>query len=358
MPGFYKNYINLFLVFIAYNLVVDFFNPTFSIVTQLNHPFALLAVVPVFAFKIGYQTMEINKFIKFLFYTCLLFCLLFFLPIPGKNIHGQAIICYYAVIPLFIFSIVIKKYRLFSIALLLICFYFSHVSENRTIILRILLFFGLLVSLSLFRKWSFLKLMVILTVGFFIYQFLTNLDTYLELFKSYTGAKNFDDEDTRTFLYREVFGELKAHELILGRGFQGTYFSEYFLWLQTNNRDFSGDYYFRFTVEVGFLQLLLKGGFVFLILYLTPLVITCYKVLFTRHHSRIAFLISIYILCEIFIMFIENIPTYSLQFFIIFFLAGFAYRKATVDDAPVLNYKKPLYDDFDHNAFLQPGAVS
>lgn len=357
MPGFYKNYIILFCLCISYNLIVDFFNPSFSLVTLLNHPYSVLAIVPVFAFKIGYQTKRIEEFVKFLFFTCLMFYPVFFFPIPGRNIQGQAVVCYYAAIPLFIFSIVAKKYRLFAIVLLVMGFYLSQVSETRTIILRIILFMGLFVSLTWFKKWPAMKLLVVLTAGFFIWQFLTNIDAYMEFFKSYTGARNFDDEDTRTFLYKEIFGDLKTHELILGRGFQGTYFSEYFLWLQTNNNDFTGDHYFRFTVEVGFLQLLLKGGFVLFILYLTPLILTIQKCIFTNHKSHIAFLISIYLLCEIFIMFIENIPMYHLQFFIIFFLAGYAYRKATIDDPPALKYKKPFYDDFDHNAILQPGTV-
>ncbi len=357
MPGFYKTYINIFICFILYNLVVDCFNPAFSLITQLNHPLAALAVVPVFAFKIGYQTSDLSKFIRLLFVTCLLFGFLFLFPIAGKNVHAQALACYYAVIPLFLFSFEKKEYRLFCIFLLILGFGFSQVSESRTIILRILLFTGLLVSLSMVKKWSFLKGLVVLTTAFFIVQFLTNLETYLELFKNYTGTINFDDEDTRTFLYKEVFGDMKPHELILGRGFQGTYFSNYFLWLQTNNHDFSGDHYYRFSVEVGFLQFLVKGGFVYFGLYVTPLIVSCYRGLFTRHNSRIAFLISIYILTELFIIFIENIPAYHFQFFIIFFLAGFAYRKTQEPGKLVLKNKIGIHEDFDHNTLIQSGAV-
>jgi len=352
-PRWYRVYMQLFLVFILFNLIVDFRNPTFSLITLLNHPLAALAVVPVLAFPVGYQASKesIDKFIKFLLFTGGLFCLLFIFPIQGKNIYSQGVACCYAVLPLSLFALDRKKYRIFTFLLIVLSVFFSQVSDSRTIVLRMLLFFGLLVALSVVKKWSSMKLVVIVVAGFFVYQFLANLETWLELFKSYIHVKNFDDEDTRTFLYEEVFGDMKGHELLLGRGFLGTYFSPYFLWLQTNNQDFTGDHYYRFSVEVGFLQFLLKGGFAYFILYITPLVAACYKGLFTRHNSRIAFYISVYIICELLIMFIENIPSWHFQFFIIFFLAGYGYRQA------VLEAKTATNEDLYHNTLLQPGAV-
>jgi hypothetical protein len=353
MPRWYSIYISLFIAFILYGIFLDIRNPAFSLVTMLNHPLALLAVIPVFAFRVGYQTVDagIDKFIKFLLVTGILFCLLFILPINGTNIYSQGSACCYAVLPLSLFAMDRKKYRPFVLLLLGLSVVFSQVSESRTIVLRIILFFGLLVAMNAVKKWSPLKILVIVITGFFIYQFLTNIESWLELFKSFTHEKSFDDEDTRTFLYQEVFGDMKGRDLILGRGFQGTYFSPYFLWLQTNNNDFTGDHYYRFSVEVGFLQFLLKGGFVYYLLYITPLVAVCYRGLFTRHNSRIAFYISVYVLCELLIMFIENIPSYHFQFFIMFFLAGYGYRQA------VLETKTAKNENLRHNPLLQPGAV-
>jgi hypothetical protein len=353
LPRWYPVYMKLLIVFVLFNLVVDFRNPTFSLVTQLNHPLAVLAVIPVFAFRVGYQATkkDIDQFVRFLLFTGFLFCLLFIFPIQSKNIYSQGVACCYAVLPLSLFALDRKKYRIFALVLIILSVFFSQVSDSRTIILRMLLFFGLLAAMSMVKKWSSLKLLVIVVTGFFIYQFLAHLQDWLELFKSYIHVKNFDDEDTRTFLYDEVFSDMKGHELLLGRGFQGTYFSPYFLWLQTNNQDFTGDHYYRFSVEVGFLQFLLKGGLAYFFLYITPLVAACHKGLFTRHNSRIAFYISVYILCELMIMFIENIPSWHFQFFIIFFLAGYGYRQA------VLETKTAKNENLYHNTHLQPGPV-
>jgi hypothetical protein len=213
-----------------------------------------------------------------------------------------------------------------------------------------MLFFGLLVSISFVKKWNPLKFVVILVTAWFVYQFLTNLQSWLELFKAFIHVRNFDDEDTRTFLYNELFADMKPEELIFGRGFQGNYFSPYFLYQQAANHDFTGDFYYRFSVEVGFLQCLLKGGFIFFFLFITPMVAAIYRGLFTRHNNRIAFLIAIYILAEFLILFVENIPSYHFQFFLIFFLSGYCCRLTAL-------HKLPVYEDLHHHALLQPGPI-
>ena len=350
MPAWYPVWAWLFLLFFGYNLIVDLRNPGFSLVTQLNHPLAALMVVPVLAFKVGYQTSDIKPFIRFLFGTCLLFCFFFVVPIQGTNIYTQGLTCCYAVLPLAIFAIDGKRYRPFIVVLVILSVLYSQVSESRTIVLRILLFFGLFFAMGVVKRWTPLKLAVIAITGFFIYQFLAHLQDWLELFKSFVHVKNFDDEDTRTFLYNELFGDMNTRDLIIGRGFQGNYFSPYFLWQQARNHDFSGDFYYRFSIEVGFLECLLKGGFILFVLFITPWVSAIYRGLFSRHNSRVAYLIAIYILCELLILFVENIPSYHFQFFLIFFLAGYCCRESALQQSPV-------NENIRYNALLQPGPL-
>jgi hypothetical protein len=350
MPSWYKPWIYSFAILVAYNLFVDLRNPLFSMVTELNHPLAALAVVPILAFRVGYQTTDEEKFVKFLVAIGILFCFFFVVPIQGKNIYTQGLACCYVVVPLSIFSIIYKKYRLFVLLLILLSVVFSGQSESRTIVLRMMLFFGLLVSMSFVKKWRPLKVILILVTGFFVYQFLTNLENWLEFFKAFIHIKNFDAEDTRTFLYTEVFADMNTKDLIFGRGFQGTYFSPYFLYIQTANHDFTGDSYYRFSVEVGFLQFLLKGGFIYFFLFVTPMLVAIYKGLFTRHNSRTAFMISIYILTEFLILFIENIPAYHFQWFLIFLMSGYCCRLTQL-------HQLPAYEDLHYNALLQSGAL-
>jgi len=353
MPSWYKPWMFLFTLFILYNLIVDLRNPRFSLITELNHPLAALAVVPVLAFRIGYQTENEKQFVNFLLGTGLLFVFFFIVPIQGTNIYTQGLACCYVVAPLAIFAIVYRKYRLFVLLLIVLSMVFSQQSESRTIVLRIMLFFGLLVTMSFVKRWRPLKLVMIVAAAWLLYQFLTNLGDWLEYFKGIIHVKNFDDEDTRTFLFNEVFADMNTRDIMLGRGFQGDYFSPYFLWLRTANHDFSGDFYYRFSVEVGFLECLIKGGLVFFCLYVTPMVAAIKQGLFNRHTSRTAFMIAIYILTEFLILFIENIPSYHFQFFLIFFLCGYSCRLATIHRSK----EALVHEDLHYNAFLQSRAI-
>jgi hypothetical protein len=350
MPSWYSVWAWLFIIFVGYNLLVDLRNPDFSLVTELNHPLAALLVIPVLSFRIGYQTADIQPFVKFMFGTCLLFCFFFVVPIQGTNIYTQGLTCCYAVLPLAIFAIDKKKYRGFIVLLVILSAVYSQVSESRTIVLRMMLFFGLLVAMNSVKRWGPLKLVVIAITGWFIFQFLAHLQDWLEVFKSFIHDKSFDDEDTRTFLYNELFGDMNTRDLIFGRGFQGKYFSPYFLWQQAMNHDFSGDAYYRFSIEVGFLECLLKGGFVLFLLYITPMVAAIRRGLFSRHNNKVAYLIAIYVLVELLILFVENIPSWHFQFFLIFFLAGYCCRQTALQQSPA-------NENFRYNALLQPGSL-
>ncbi|HEX4374711.1 MAG TPA: hypothetical protein VHZ50_15515, partial [Puia sp.] len=147
MPSFYKTYIYIFVSFIFLNLIVDCFNPAFSIITLLNHPYGVMAVVPVFAFKVGYQTTDTDKIFNLLFYMSIGFLIFIVFPIKGNNIYNAAMACYASVLPLFVFSLVKKKYRIYSVILLGLGFLLSEVSDSRTIVLRIILFTGLFILL-------------------------------------------------------------------------------------------------------------------------------------------------------------------------------------------------------------------
>ena len=336
MPAFYSRYIHVFLIFIFLNLIGDFFNPKFNLVTILNNPFSLMAVVPVFAFKVGYQTTDDDKVFKILYYISLFFLLFLLFPVKGNNIYNASIACYASVLPLLAFALVKKQKRIYAIILVCLGLLLSEVSDSRTIILRILMFSTLFVSLNLFKKYSSLKILVILGMCFFIYEVLTDLQTFIDLFVSRTGAKKFDDADTRTFLYQELFSDMKTHELVTGRGFLGTYFSPYFL-DQMSQGISDGDSFIRGAIEVGFLQMVLKGGFIYYILYIYPLVLSCHRGLSYFRHNKLSYAISIIILTELLIMFIENIPSFGFPFFLLFFLAGFSYRKAADINTPEYN---------------------
>lgn len=101
--------------------------------------------------------------------------------------------------------------------------------------------------------------------------------------------------NTRGFIFDEFFQDLSGYDLVFGRGVLGAYFSPYFL-------DFGldgGDYFYRQSVEVGWLNFVLKFGFVGLVLFLLGVVFTLYgslKLLVVNSEVRAIFVVlSIYL---------------------------------------------------------------
>jgi hypothetical protein len=323
LPKHMRLYTALLLLFIFYNILVDFLNPDFSLFTLLFNPYALLAVVPIFAFYLGMCVENLSFFLKFLWCVSILFVIFFFIDIPVfHNYHGY--VCADVIIPLFILATFHKKKKLYaSLMMLMACIFSLVISDYRIIFLRVILFLFLFFSLSAVRKFSLLKVTVILVSAFAVFQLVTNLSSILQFVASLTGRSNMG-VNTRTFLYEELFNDFKSSELFLGRGFLGTYYSDFFERIQMEGLvDFEQEH--RFTNEVGFLNLILKGGYGLYFLYIYPLVYSSLKSIF---HSKnpLIFKIGVYIFAELLLMFFENIPHFGLNFFIYFFLAGYAFK--------------------------------
>lgn len=119
--------------------------------------------------------------------------------------------------------------------------------------------------------------------------------------------------DTRTFLYYEVFQDLKINKaLLLGKGLNATYASEAF---QTFGRPM---------VEVGFLQILLKSGIVGVILYLAVIIRAIYLSLgksTSIHLKSLGLLLSGYVI----MLFIENVIAYNLLNVLVWIIVGMCY---------------------------------
>ena len=122
--------------------------------------------------------------------------------------------------------------------------------------------------------------------------------------------------DTRTFLYYEVFQDIKNSDAILfGKGMNAGYYSESF-------HTFS-----RTIVEVCFLQILLKTGIVGFILYVSIIISAIFKAL---SKSKNLFLKSLGLLLVVYtvMMFIENQIAYNLINVVIWIVVGMCHSPA------------------------------
>jgi hypothetical protein len=116
--------------------------------------------------------------------------------------------------------------------------------------------------------------------------------------------------DTRTFLYYEVFQDLRLNKAFLfGKGMNAGYASESF------------EMFNRQIVEVGFLQMLLKTGIIGCLLYFWIILSAVFKAL-GKSKSLFMKALGLLIASYLLLFFIENIIAYNLLNIVIWFSIG------------------------------------
>jgi len=191
--------------------------------------------------------------------------------------------------------------------------------SNRTEILRIsisytiLLAYYFLLNKKISRRIIYLMVFILLLVpAVSLYLGVQGQSIFKLMSGDETGTYSQMDPyaDTRTFLYYEVFQDLKTNNAFLfGKGLDGGYYSPSFVTFD------------RLAVEVGFLQILLKTGIVGLILYITVIILTIRKALIKSNNlfiKSMGLLLASYMI----MIFIENIIAFNLLNIVIWFIIG------------------------------------
>lgn len=226
----------------------------------------------------------------------------------------------------FILLTAFYKYNIINkvkfILLLILYAYIAIYTEFRFefIYLAAVLFFLAIDRLSSIKlKRSFLKYIL---SGFIIV--LTYIFT-----AGYESFANFvalivEYQDSRTFLFTELFGDLSPSETYFGRGSLGTYYSDVFektrrYYELVGRKTWAGDVPDRISIEVGYLQMILKGGFLMLILYSSIAFYAAFLGIFKAKNKfvkRLGFYIAIILILSIISLRPAFTPT-----FIIFWVA-------------------------------------
>ncbi len=213
-----------------------------------------------------------------------------------------------------------RKNRFIIIISIIVFLIMSFKVSQRTgfVFLLILMFFNLIEyirisEINIFRKVIFGS--ILLVCGLFL---LFNLGQIIDNVSNNKEAAT----DTRTFLFVEQYADTTEFERIIGRGAMGTYYSEYFeLW---NEMGFdAGDSATRWTNEVGYLHIMLKGGYIMIILYLSILIPAAYLGIF-RSKNSICRMCGYYILGHILIWTISFSPLFGAQFILLWMAVGTA----------------------------------
>lgn len=213
-----------------------------------------------------------------------------------------------------------KKRKYYIILCLLATILILKMVDYRAGAITVSLFLlGLIVSkIFKFVKSKIFKFGFLMLSFFFVYNLAVHFKETFEYITSSINSKSIDTTDDRSFLFEEIFIDMKGSDYILGRGYQGTYFSQYF-------KDWEGeggDHFQRFSIEVGFLQYLLKGGFVLLGITIIVFVKSIYIGFIKYKPDSFKFLIAIWLFIEFTMLSIENVPSFGIKFFFIWILIG------------------------------------
>jgi hypothetical protein len=187
-------------------------------------------------------------------------------------------------------------------------------------------------------KYIIVAFLIVLTLIFTIgYEYVSNIVSSIIEF-----------EDSRTFLFKELFEELSSTERIVGRGSLGDYYSDFFEGTRkyyeiTGRVGWKGDSAIRNTIEVGYLQMILKGGYilfgltVFMMLYASFVGVFKSKNRFTRS-------LGMYIMLLTILSIVSFRPTFTPTFIFMWLAIGTVLNKSnrSLSDTKIkeiLNFK-------------------
>lgn len=211
--------------------------------------------------------------------------------------------------------------------------------KQRMEFLYLVLVIGFLTLDKLFTikiKKRFLKYII----GSFIIAF-TLIFTVGYEFVSSMVALVIDFQDSRTFVFNELNrGLASTNDQLMGRGSLGTYYSQFFEgtrkhWLRLGRIGWKGDHPTRITVEVGYLQMLLKGGYIMLILNIIIYIYTINVAIF-RSNNKFIKRLGYYILVLSILSLVSFRPAFTPTFIIFWMAIGTVlnkkYRMMTDDE--------------------------
>lgn len=186
---------------------------------------------------------------------------------------------------------------------------------RRGLLLNTLLayYFYLVVSI---RKHRFIKWLFLLIIGGFFYIFAI---TYLPSNSFIYPIVNKGLTDTRTKVENLLWEDMRQEPatLIYGKGMNGKYYAEH---IDEGNN-------YRYSIETGYLHLLLKGGFIYVILFFLMLLFPIIKGLFYNRSKlskcAVLYLLHFIICC----LLIENRVVFHPPFILMWASTSFIYSE-------------------------------
>lgn len=280
-----------------------------------------VSLLPVLFFTVGINSKYFLSINKVLFWYIVLSALISFALFKYMELQ------IFVLMPVFYIILTIplqsswKKSLIILISISAVLVSFS----NRAGVLRILISFSIVAAYYLMRSnninrklVNFLAVIVLLVPLVSIYMGFKGHSVFqLAIGNEYSGSSQFNPyADTRTFLYYEVFQDIRlTKSLLIGKGLNAGYTSEVF------------ETYRRLIVEVGFLQIILKTGIVGFILYVS-VIISSIKNALGRSKSLFMKSLGLVLVGYILMIFIENVIAYNMLNIMIWIIAGMCHSDA------------------------------
>tara|TARA_B110000902_G_C14293413_1_gene582108 strand:- start:7264 stop:8388 length:1125 start_codon:yes stop_codon:yes gene_type:complete len=223
---------------------------------------------------------------------------------------------------LFEYCFTTRKRKFFLLILMLLSLPFFLIYDYRSGVLLTFAFFLMLFSIYFFKifRSKFIRAIFLVVSVILVYYVTFNFSEVFQFVTSVLTDNVINSTDTRSFLFLEFFNDFSSTEYLFGRGYLGTYYSSYFdIW--------EGDSANRFIVEVGFLQLLFKGGIFLLGITILIFIKSIYNGLFKSNPENVSFLLSLWLIVEFAMFSVQNIPSFSPHFFIIWILIGILFQQ-------------------------------
>lgn len=327
-------YVNLTLLLIwnVFNVVRSIVNRDGALTTMLGNVSASLAILVPFTIIFSMYLINLKVIHQYYFQVLKIGVLVFlaFLLFKGRNLSDPqmvSVILLFSPIPFLITSVPLQsnKNKLFVLVGILGLLGTGYLYSGRTAMIRVILLTMCLVGLFFMyrfkQKWLLPLSCLVLFLPFVLLK--QSYETGESALEKYLGNTS-DDEysvDTRTFLYKELYLDLvKNNKLIIGKGANGSYFSEYFYSIdlgETHNRN---------NIEVGILGILLKGGLIAVVLNLTLLFLAIYYCFF-KSNNLYTIGIGYILMVHVILLFIENFTIYSSYNVFLWFFIGVGISK-------------------------------
>jgi hypothetical protein len=298
---------------------------SYTMKEMLFSPYVGLSLFPILFFIIGINRKYFFMFNRILFFYCLV---IFVFSLPFMTYFE---IQFFLLMPLFyiIVTFPLQTPRDRILTFIIAVAILLNSMTNRAGVLRIsisyfiIIVYFLVLKIKVNTKIINVIVFLVLMIPFYLlYLGISGKDVF-KMVLGENKEQGYRQEnlrsDTRTFLYVDVFQDLKINNAyIFGKGINAGYTSYDF---ETFN---------RLAVEVGFLQILLKTGIVGFLLYISLIISAIFKALNSSENYFMKYL-GLLLCGYVLMFFIENIIGFNLFNIIIWTVVGMCHSRELRD---------------------------